>query len=110
MIGALDQKIRLERPTVTKDAIGGRSAVWSAIPEDPEPFARVKMAGGQEGSAPGGDAAMQRAVFTVRARSDLRASDRIVWGGFVWNITAIERPVARARYMKIDATAGELSR
>lgn len=110
MIGALDQKIRIERATVSKNSIGGEAATWGAIPNDPEPFAKVKLEGSQEVMQSGGDVARQRAVFTVRSRDDLLSTDRIVWNGFVWNITGLGRPVARARYQQIAATTGELAR
>lgn len=110
MIGTLDQKIEIERATLVEDGGGGKVAAWAPLAEDPEPFARVELKGGDEVSQGGGDVARQRATFTIRSRSDLKPTDRIRWGGYVWNIKALGRPVARARYQKIDAVAGELSR
>lgn len=109
MIGKLDQKIALERQVRAPDGGGGQTLAWAPIPTDPAPWAKVELKGGGEAAQGGGFAATQRAAFTIRARSDLRASDRILWGGLVWNIVSVGRPVARARYQVIEAVAGELS-
>nr|WP_170540960.1 head-tail adaptor protein [Ruegeria arenilitoris] len=109
MIGKLDQKIALERQVRTPDGGGGQTLDWVPFPSDPKPWAKVELKGGGEVAQGGGTVAKQRALFTIRARSDLRASDRILWGDLVWNIVSVGRPVARARYQVIEAVAGELS-
>lgn len=110
MIGRLDEIITIERAALVDDGGGGKIPTWAALDADPRPFAKVELKGGDEVDRAGGAVARQRAAFTIRARSDLRATDRIQWGGLVWNITALGRPVARARYQTIEAVAGELSR
>ncbi|TCP43936.1 head-tail adaptor protein [Rhodovulum marinum] len=109
MIGRLDQKIEIERQVRTPDGAGGEVVAWAPIPADPSPWAKVTLLAGEEGALGAGVQARQRARFTIRARDDLRASDRIRWGGFLWNIEGHGRPVARALYQTITATAGELS-
>lgn len=105
MIGRLDQKIEIERATTAPDGGGGQLTTWAPLAVDPEPFARVELKGGSEAITQ----ARQRAAFTVRARSDLKTGDRIKWGGMIWNIHALGRPVARAMYQTIEASTGELS-
>lgn len=109
MIGALDQIIRIETKTEIADGGGGRAPVWLPLAVDPEPYARVELLGGDEAARGDARQARQRARFTLRARSDLKASDRIIWGGLVWDIKALGRPVARAMYQKIEAVSGEVS-
>ncbi|MGK7753776.1 phage head closure protein [Roseovarius sp. C03] len=109
MIGRLDQKITLQRATRTPDGGGGKVVSWADLPEDPRPFAKVELRGSDETDRASGAVARQRARFTIRARSDIKATDRILWGGYVWNIHATGRPVARARYQVIEAISGEVS-
>lgn len=109
MIGKLDQKIRIERQVRTPDGGGGSRVGFAALASDPEPWAKVKLLGGDEGALAGAKQARQVAEFTIRARADVNASDRILWGGYVWNITAKGAPVARSMYQTLIATAGALS-
>ncbi|PJE27150.1 Phage head-tail joining protein [Pseudooceanicola marinus] len=108
MIGALDQRIRLERKVEQPDGAGGRRETWSAFADDPEPWARVALDGSTEREARGRKILVQSAVFTLRARSDVRGADRIVWDGRAWEVVSIGTPVARARYIKVSAVAGEV--
>lgn len=109
MIGKLDQKIRIERQVRTADGAGGQSLAWKPLDVDPEPWAKVKLTGGDEGELGEARQARQRATFTIRARPDIRTADRIRWGGFVWDIKAKGAPVARAAYQELHATSGSLS-
>ena len=108
MIGKLDQKIRIERKTKTSDGAGGFKSDWTPLADDPEPFAKVTLEGGGEGQVGGGTQSRQRAKFVIRARFDLRTGDRIIWGGFEWNIHAKGSPVARSLYQTLHAATGSL--
>lgn len=107
--GRLDQRITLERATRAVGNDGSRDLLWSPLPVDPNPWARVILKGGVETDTPSGISARQAATFTLRNRSDLRTSDRIVWAGWVWNIASIDLPSIRGGYRTLHATAGELS-
>ncbi|MEL7513668.1 MAG: head-tail adaptor protein [Pseudomonadota bacterium] len=109
MIGALDQKIRIEAQVSIDDGAGGRETAWQPLALDPEPFARVELMSGDEVSRGDARQARQRARFTLRARDDLKAADRIIWSGLVWDIKSVGRPVARAMYQKVEAVSGEVS-
>jgi len=83
MIGRLDQIIAIERASFVSDGAAGRIPTWAELVEDPRPFAKVELKAGSESGQAGGDVARQRATFTIRARFDLKATDRIRWGGLV---------------------------
>jgi SPP1 family predicted phage head-tail adaptor len=108
MIGVLDQKIRLERRAEVAKQGGGKAYEWAPLPSDFEPWASVEIAGGDEREIGGGTSARIRAVFKMRARSDLTERDRIIWDGRAWNITGLGKRVARARYQRVEAVAGEI--
>ncbi|MBD3803563.1 MAG: phage head closure protein [Thioclava sp.] len=109
MIGALDEVITIERRTREADGAGGTRDAWAALAEDAQPFARVDLGGPAEVERAGRRIATQAATFTIRDRTDLTASDRIRWDGRIWNITGFTKPVARARYLRVQAVAGEAS-
>jgi len=107
--GRLDQRIEIERATRVVGADASRSLQWAPIESDANPYAAVKLKSGSEADDPSGVAARQSAMFTIRARSDISNADRIKWGGWIWNIEAVGRPVARSMYQTITATAGTVS-
>lgn len=109
MIGKLDQKIEIERQVLTPDGSGGKRRSWAPMTSDPSPWAKVTLLAGDEGSVGGAQVARQKAEFVIRARSDLSTTCRIRWGGIVWEVVSIGRPVARALYQKIMATSGKIA-
>jgi head-tail adaptor len=106
MSGRLDQKIALECLTTSPDGAGGNLRTFAAVEFDPAPFAGVVLKGGGEGGLAGGKVARQAAVFTLRARGDLKPTDRILWDGCAWDIKLVVRAGARVRYIKIEADTG----
>ena len=106
MIGNLDQRITLQSCTTTVDDAGGRTKTWANFATVPTVWARVQNAAGSEINDADGIAAVQKAVFTIRNRTDVTEKDRIVWDGANWNIREVKRMGSRQMYLKIIAERG----
>jgi len=82
MIGALRERVRLERPVEQpRDALGGRPRDWQPLAEV---WAKVspRIRGPSDGPAAGeGEPAGGRVVVTVRRRAGLVPGMRVIWGG-----------------------------
>lgn len=85
VITALRARIRLERPQREDDEIGGGAIVYE---DAGDAWAEISASGGSESNA--FDIAPSRVIYRVelRARADLRAGWRIVWGARVLRVTA----------------------
>lgn len=101
----LDQKVRFERQVRTADGGGGASVSWQTAAE---PWARVEPLSGRERWQAQQTENPTSYRLTLRYRTDIQDSDRIVWAGHPGplRITFIARPSTRDRYMQIDCTAG----
>lgn len=109
MIGKLDQRVTLERKTLTADGIGGTTAAWANVPSNATVWANVKAKAGREGMDNGRTTATFVSVFTIRNRADLLPQDRIVWGGVTYNIRAFLSEGARQQCLAIEAERGVAS-
>lgn len=76
--GQLDQRITLQSPVLTKDAAGQRVQTWADVAVV---WAQARPARGREFTA--GDALQHAAsvVFTIRWRSDVQGTWRVLWRG-----------------------------
>ena len=109
MIGQLDERITLQSATRTADGAGGFTVSWANLPSVPTVWASIKPVRGSEGNAEDRVNARSTALFTIRNRSDLDESVRIVWRGEVWNIREIRRTGPRPLYLVILAERGVAS-
>jgi SPP1 family predicted phage head-tail adaptor len=106
MIGKMDQRITLQRPTETPDGIGGTVRGWADLAANPRPWANVIAKAGRESMVEGRTNATYIVLFTIWNRSDLSELNRIVWNGDAYNIRNIRREGERKLRLVIEAERG----
>lgn len=113
----LDQRVRIEREVRVPDGGGGASVEWVELVTV---WARVEPLTGRERDH--AQQAQHPADYrvTMRYRTDVRESDRLIWDGLPpandgqspqgaprpMAVRFIARPSARSLYMQIDCQAG----
>lgn len=105
-IGAMDQRITLQRATATPDGIGGTVQGWADLAVNPAVWAAVTAKAGREAMTEGRMTATYIVLFTIWNRDDLSELDRIVWGGEVYNIRNLRREGGRKLRLVIEAERG----
>lgn len=101
--GELDERIIIRRETESDDGGGG---VTVAVADYATLWALVRPASGNERLAMDAIQAEATVVFVIRARSDLRESDRIKWRDVEYNIRTMGKRSPRAMYLEITAERG----
>jgi SPP1 family predicted phage head-tail adaptor len=103
--GQLDRRIQVQRAAYTPDGRGGREPTWQD--HGGQLHARRRDVSDAEKASAGVLSSTLVARFTVRSSTltrGLRADDRIVHDGMVWNVTGIkEVPDARRAFVEITA-------
>lgn len=102
-IGELDQRIAIQRETVTPDGMGGGESALSTVATT---WAHVRPKTGKEGGAFDGVRATAVYLFVIRNRKDLKDDDRIVWDGDTYNIRYIAKRGGRNMFLQIEAERG----
>ena len=102
--GELDQKITINRETLTDDGMGGQIVTRTAVASNVWAKARALSGGAAERFDKLNATAMGR--FIIRYRDDIRHDDQIVWSGVEHNIRYIEPTSSRRLYLAIDADRG----
>jgi len=98
--GRLDQPIRIERATRTRNAYGEFAVTgWALVAE---PFAKVVTALGREIVAGARDVETNTVAFLVRDGLDVTTADRIIWEARAFDIIAIN-PAPRRGEVTIEA-------
>jgi SPP1 family predicted phage head-tail adaptor len=99
--GDLRTSITFQAPTLTTDAGGAQKPGWANASSNPTVLARWVNAHGQETVMSEALQANQRAVVTVRHRTDIQTSWRVVKGTEYWSIISIDAVQGRNRYVEI---------
>lgn len=101
--GTLRERIRIERRSTADDGQGGRMSSWALVAAV---WAEVKPKSGSEVTADG--RLLSRAWYSVkiRRRTDIVATDRIVWAGRTLNIRSVGTVAAHVHYQTIEAEEG----
>lgn len=97
--GELDRWISLERATENKDAEGAVTKSWATHLET---WAEVREEKGKEAFQNGRDVGSRNALFFIRYEEDIQRTDRINYGGDIWDITSI-REIGRMEGLEIAA-------
>lgn len=104
----MDQRVTFQTETQASDGQGGfTSSSWDAINSTPTMWARVEVSDGREGDE--GElrqANVYSIKVTVRNRSDIDETMRLVWRGRAYNIRSIEPYDARRDARAIVAEGG----
>lgn len=100
--GLLDRRIRIERAAVSENTLGEEIEAWDVIATV---WAGVNFGSGSEQRRAAVEDDAQPATFTVRWSSSLASlssADRIVHGGFVYNVKAVQE-IGRREGLSITA-------
>lgn len=83
--GQLDQRITLQRPVTTKDALGQRVQAWADVATV---WAQARPTPGREFTAAGAQQNAAAVVFAIRWRADVQSTWRAVWRGVPYALVA----------------------
>lgn len=99
--GDLRKRITFQQPTITQDDGGAQVATWADVPSNPTVYARWVNAHGQE--AIGSDAlrSVQRALVTIRHRTDILVTWRVLLDSLPWQIISIDPVQGKNRWIEI---------
>lgn len=106
MIGQMDQRITLQRVTLTADGIGGTTRTWANLAHNASVWAAVTARPGREVMVGGRLTAQMPVTFKVHNRDDITEVDRIVWNGENYQIRNILRMGGRKLFVELDAERG----
>lgn len=87
-ISELRTRITFQQPSITKDAGGAQSEVFTNVSTDPTVWARWTNAYGQENTLSDAMKSVQRANVVVRYRSDIQATWQVLKDGQAWKIVS----------------------
>ncbi len=98
--GKLDQPIRIERAVTAANDFGEPAIVgWALLAQV---WAHVITAKGREIVAGGRDTETNVVAFRIRDGVEFTNADRIVWGGQVFNVIAVN-PMPREGELMVEA-------
>lgn len=92
LAGALRERVELQRRSGERDAIGGAAGDWQTFGSA---WAAIEYE--RAGPAARADAADDCPLWrvTLRARDDVAAGDRLLWGGRTLSVRSVERDPRR---------------
>lgn len=85
-VGEMRTLITFQEPTIAQDTGGAQVATYANVTTNPTVWSRWVNDHGQELVQSGADVSVQRATVTVRNRSDLLETWRILKDGVPWKI------------------------
>lgn len=104
--GKLDQRVTLQGVTLSDDGAGGKVKTWADFATTPTVWCHVKPSAGGERFDEDRTTAMATLIFTIRYRSDVDETDRLVWNGEIYNIRQRKRASNRKPYLVLVAERG----
>jgi len=102
--GEMDQKITIQRETLTSDGMGGQEVTVTDLLVDE--WAAVRPLSGREFERYDAMQATAMVRFTIRFREGIRHNDRIIWQGTAHNIRYIPPASTREMYLVMEAERG----
>ena len=103
-IGKMRYKVKLQEPTSTTDAGGGRSQVWDTLGVI---WANIVPKSGKETYQHGQITDTTTHDVYIRYRSDVNAKHRICYGTRTFNIQSILNVEERDRFCLLSCVEGE---
>ena len=105
--GSLNQRVALQSQQVSKGSSGGMRKEWSDVATD-IPAAVRHLSGNerQATSLAGGVVAEARTEFTIRWRTGVDASMRILYDGAIYNIRHVNDFMAKRESLVITCDTG----
>jgi len=102
-IGRLRYLVKLQSPTRTTDTGGGQSISWSTVTDL---YADIRPASGNEAFTQGQLQENTRHEVTVRYRSDMNTSYRLLYGSRIFNIRHIKNVNESDRFFVLTCEEG----
>jgi SPP1 family predicted phage head-tail adaptor len=102
-VGEIDQRVVIQRLTLTPDGSGGNVKSWTELATV---WCHVRPKSGRESVGSDRVEGSASYLFVIRYRAGLRDSDRIVWKGVSYNIRAIHDRSGRRLYLDLEAERG----
>jgi SPP1 family predicted phage head-tail adaptor len=93
--------ITFQVPTITRDAGGAQVATWANVGTTPTMWARWINAHGQEAVTSDALQLVQRATVTVRHRTDIVPTWRVLKDGEAWQILSVDAVQDRNRWVEM---------
>lgn len=87
--GTLNKRIRLERRSSDRDAVGQVVDQWSLVQPNGEVWARVEPLGGRTEFGAQQWVSVGDVKFTIRIREDISPLDRVIYAGRVYDIASV---------------------
>jgi SPP1 family predicted phage head-tail adaptor len=102
--GELQTKITLLKPAASKDAGGAQKVTYSDFTSNPNVYAKVTFAHGQESVSTEAMKSVQRVTVMIRYRSDVNAACAVRLNGAAWQIIGTPDNIQnRNEYMEFAA-------
>ena len=101
-VGQLDRRIEIQEPTETRSDSGGVDTSWTAVVRCYAGVAYGKT-GNSESVAGDQPVATTRVEFTIRYRTGLTETMRILYAGEYYNMLPPFREIGRRQFMAINA-------
>ncbi len=104
--GKLNERITFQAATLVSDGGGGSTKTWANLATTPTVWCEVKAQTGREVFDSERDNASSLVKFTIRNRSDIDETMRIVWRGKNHNIRDVPGVSPHDMYLTIIAEQG----
>ena len=104
--GVLDQRVTFQSVTLVDDGMGGSDETWANVSTTPTVWASIKPATGRERDQADALAAVSGFAVSIRNRSDVVETWRMVWGGENYQIVNVRRAGTREMYLIFDVIRG----
>ena len=101
--GVLRHRLALQRATLTSDGMGGQTVAWQQYGSM---RAHMTITSGMERGAHDRLEPIQRVVAYMRYRSDVLASDRVVFEGKAYQIRSVKDVEFRKQWLELDLEQG----
>jgi SPP1 family predicted phage head-tail adaptor len=99
--GELRTRITFQQPTLTQDIGGAQTIVWANVASNGTVWARWIMAHGQEVVNSDALKSVQRAVVTIRHRTDILTTWRVLKDGQAWQVISVDQVRGENRWTEL---------
>lgn len=99
--GDMRTQITLQTPTITQDAGGAQKNTWANVSPNPTVWARWVNAHGVEVVTSEALESVQRAVVTIRHRTDMNTTWRVLKSSEAWQIISIDPVQDKRRFVEL---------
>jgi SPP1 family predicted phage head-tail adaptor len=99
--GEMRTQITLQSPTISEDSGGAQSTSYANVSPNPTIWARWINSHGQEAVTSEALKDVQRATVTIRHRTDIKETWRVVKGGENWQILSIDPVRDQRRFVEL---------